>query len=630
MNWARPQISRRTGHESAKKGHNRLVSIILATKSSRGESIAFHYPAETDSRVLNPMDASTLEADTESDVDEEFLVPLTKPEVFDRRNDGHLPTIQERETSQDEAEDSWVAPWRTILGLDASLLADILTPQMSDHKFEMWIDNLVFLGCPVQLKSPSRWDDNRTDGMTDDKIHRDKSNGAPMTSITHTIDGKRPPAAAKQAGDFQAQSTSTSVMTTFHIVFAMDASVDDSYQKQISDLYQHVVYQLTEALTYEQVQVDYVWQQCEAMRALQRTGEKNRTNMTTLWHEILDKCNLAQVIKETFDALSTDGIAHLMINGQRPLSLYVPRSMTSDSIPSDSTIQHLFLNSAVSFGINMDECDPIILPYYALLLLDDPERILTALPVPVSLQLKDLLHEISPGKDFHALSESLRMPVQKVITMAQDLIRWRCALPIPPLHERNIYTISPTADKSRLPQHIQMFVRTFPGCPSLPDMLAQLSLNALPYANLIPEGRLHDYMGMLAWLMRFGWLIQLRTFVSIKVRAEIKTAVAEQQTEGNNATTTTPWKDEQYHSQNGLGDSVIADPFNANEQEIMWLEKMASYHPVADAALFLRACKYFNGKHAVEKIAVREGIDPKSLRRLLDVFDEDLIKCYSW
>lgn len=561
--------------------------------------------------------------EAESDAENGFIIPVPKTNPFDRRPDGHLPTIQERESAQDDCEDSWVPPWRTILGLDSSLLADILTPQMSDNKFEMWIDNLVFLGYPVQLNANISRDYGSTqtrDRHPDYVPKQDRSAPEDVTS------DKRSPLHHDEA---IAEFTETLMMTTFHLVFALDASIDEKYHKHITDLLAHAVRPMTSALVHEQNTSNYVWKQCELMRDIRRRGEKNRTNISTLWHDILSKSDLAEVIKQAFDAISNDDVAHLLINRKHALDVLIPRNMTSDSIPVDTISEHPFLNSAISFGISMDEADPLILPYYALLLLDEPERILATLPASSAAPVERLLHEIRPQRDFHELARLLNVSVQAVMNIAQDLIRWRCALPIPPLHERNTYTISPTANKSRLPQQIPLFARAFPEGPSLPEMLAILSLNAAPYASLIPEGRLIVYMDMLAWLMRAGWIIQLRTFVSIKVRAEIKAAVAKEQVVQSSLLVEDTLESDLTKS-GRFDDSIMADPYNATEQETMWLRKIASYHPVADAALFLRACKYLNGKHAVEKIAVREGIDPRSLRRVLEVFDEDLIKSYSW
>ena len=123
--------------------------------------------------------------------------------------------------------------------------------------------------------------------------------------------------------------------------------------------------------------------------------------------------------------------------------------------------------------------------------------------------------------------------------------------------------------------------------------------------------------------------MQVRTFVWVKIRAEFKAAVSREETSQDNGA---PWKSSNDETLNGdiFQDSILADPYNATQLEKRWLGKLAAHYPAADAALFAKVSKYFNGKHAVEKIIVREGVDPRALRRLLESFDDDLIRSYSW
>lgn len=68
-------------------------------------------------------------------------------------------------------------------------------------------------------------------------------------------------------------------------------------------------------------------------------------------------------------------------------------------------------------------------------------------------------------------------------------------------------------------------------------------------------------------------------------------------------------------------DSIILEPHQASSIESSWLEMMTRDQPPDIKALFDRIIKYLNGQHAIEKIAVREGIARKDVRRVLGTFD---------
>jgi hypothetical protein len=207
-------------------------------------------------------------------------------------------------------------------------------------------------------------------------------------------------------------------------------------------------------------------------------------------------------------------------------------------------------------------------------------------------------------------------------------------------------------------------------------MLAALSGPPRPYATLIP-GRDHKqkYYDILAWLLRGGWVTQLRTFGWIKVEPEIKMAVEEamareektptssmgsddkervDQPEDDRssspssslASDTTPVPDR--HAQMRLQQhkhpvtrhytsSLILFPHRASPPESRWLDQILSTFPEPSANDLPGAAndpdqaesdgslqkhwptftKYFNGTDALEKIPVREGLNRKVVWRLL-------------
>jgi len=106
--------------------------------------------------------------------------------------------------------------------------------------------------------------------------------------------------------------------------------------------------------------------------------------------------------------------------------------------------------------------------------------------------------------------------------LAQHLIYWRRAMAIPPLHHRDIYIASPNSDNHKLPAASLAWSKVFPLAPALPSFLATLSASPRPYKTFAPS-KTHrpTYMEMLAWLLRGGWVVNLRTYMWIIVWPEI-------------------------------------------------------------------------------------------------------------
>ena len=189
--------------------------------------------------------------------------------------------------------------------------------------------------------------------------------------------------------------------------------------------------------------------------------------------------------------------------------------------------------------------------------------------------------------------------------LSSHLIYWRRARAIPPLHQRNIYIVSPNCDMAALSDAIPAYAARFPTLPSLPKMLAALSGQGRQYRNFIPsKDHREAYLEILAWLMKGGWITQLRTFAWVRVPAEVKAGVAR----------------EERLAAGGFQAEVVPNPHQATAETAAWLaymsrELFADMPELQEA--WPRFLKYLTGKHALEKIAVREGIRPKEVWRLL-------------
>ena len=81
----------------------------------------------------------------------------------------------------------------------------------------------------------------------------------------------------------------------------------------------------------------------------------------------------------------------------------------------------------------------------------------------------------------------------------------------------------------RLKSASAQYAKLFPALPSLPKILSLLSTSPRPYSTLIPSSdHKAAYLDILAWLLRGGWVMQLRTFAWVRVPSHVRSAVARQ------------------------------------------------------------------------------------------------------
>lgn len=171
----------------------------------------------------------------------------------------------------------------------------------------------------------------------------------------------------------------------------------------------------------------------------------------------------------------------------------------------------------------------VLAKHFALLLLDNEASILKDVEASGGALAPALAHYIrssKPTKSFAQISVTSEIPLSTIQMLASHLVYWRRARAIPPLHQRDTYIVSPNCDLSKLDAATAAYQSAFPTLPSLPKMLSALSGPPRPYGSFIPsKDHKEAYFTILAWLLRGGWVTQLRTFSTIKVSPEIKKTV---------------------------------------------------------------------------------------------------------
>lgn len=254
-----------------------------------------------------------------------------------------------------------------------------------------------------------------------------------------------------------------------------------------------------------------------------------------LYEELMSQSSLAKAISTVFKRISESGIASVVLES-RSFELQIPPLMSTSHLPGpmDTAYPGLWLTTADSLTATSDAANSgldvpnqVMAKHFALLLLDNEANILRDVEgTELAPALTHYIRCTKPNKSFAQISAASGLPLSTIRELADHLVYWRRARAIPPLHQRHTYIVSPNCDLSKLKVATAAYSQAFPTMPSLPKMLSALSGTPRPYASLIPsKDHKETYFSILAWLLRGGWVTQLRSFARVKVTPDIKIAV---------------------------------------------------------------------------------------------------------
>ena len=206
---------------------------------------------------------------------------------------------------------------------------------------------------------------------------------------------------------------------------------------------------------------------------------------------------------------------------------------------------------------------------------------------------------------FRKLARDQKLPLSLVLSMARDLLVLDMARPIPPLTNRAIYIVSPISPINALSSQSRTFRSRFPTAPPLSQLLSTISSGQPKRWDAI----LAQYPSLpetvLPYLMRTGWLIQLKEFYFIRIPREIKLQCIDAV--------------DRKAAEAAAEDSILVNPFRASREEVRWIKKLAEHvEGSREGRMFQRLGKYFDGKSAKEKILRREEIDRCELERMIE------------
>lgn len=606
---------------------------------------------------------------------------------------------------------------KRILGFEPEHLCEMLCPSkdLCNRRFEVILEKVVFLGLPIHVLGNGSWSSKRLKSKAKTEHQNGDSND----------------------GTTSEDSDSKSSMNMFHVVFVMNP-LDIERDYRIDEMFYYVTSKISLVLRSEQLKHEYVSSQVrDILRLKEEWRSSSVTNSKTSLSEYLtSQSSLCKVLADCYETISRSRIANLTINNKLR-SFQIPIKLEFHSLPELSVpyIPGSYLSSAVNrFGKtglvgvgettrygannfmnfilggnmadgddNADDDDENIgddeksnvddVIYFSLLLLDDPENIIRDMKVELQSGLSMFLRQIKPTESLLKVADRLSdttstLSMGEVKLFALHLMYWRKARIIPPLNTRSIYIVSPMAPlMNNLQPDIARFKRDFPAAPSLPLFLKLLSTRSKKprqFASIIPSRDHKDtYLMALGWLIRFGYVAQLHTYLWFKVTRKIKMRVEEDMEnelgKGTRRNKETEYKempaadnkvnlpvdnsskkmeakfqkslesiDEEIEkiqkSFESAGhtpkivleedeETILVDPGRASSIERRWINKIIHDECKLSqelTSIFFKVLKYMNGKNSLELLLLKENISRTELRKLLVAIEDHIISVRHW
>jgi hypothetical protein len=547
-----------------------LIAVALIIRSRDGPRFVYHYPPRpstkaTDRDVLwgtdlhngNLTNASLPNHDSDdSDLEERQNLALKTrlsnldlkgtADKYDKgKKKSHHVDIEELEGDDhfEASSGEHVVPWEHLFEFHTNDLESILTPSRAYHKkkFDLSLDPLHFVSYPMHIREDGLWKKK--------KIKKSKKPSRSTDSLEKTsVDSSSKTEVAKHIIDNESEDGDDhGGMTMFNVVFIMDIGKEGA-DTRVNEMYDHIVKKFNKALKHAQASSDYVWKESEMILSMKEKAREeskyfvvnidHRTQanatlgrpMSWLWNEISIKSTLACAIRDIYKAASSNKIATIHFAATPPLDLSLqipfPTFLTRLPSPTEKALPGMLVTSANPMINDEGEEDPSHLnKHFALLLLDDEAKIIAEIQADnteLSAPLIECIRLCKPTLSFYQVAQTNSIDCSSLLILAQHLIYYRRAIAFPPLHAREVYIVSPNCDSRKLPLACVTWKKAFPLAPSLPSFLAALSAAPRPYKTFAPsKDHRPTYIDMLAWLIRGGWVTQLRTFAWILIWPEL-------------------------------------------------------------------------------------------------------------
>ncbi|CAN8098953.1 unnamed protein product [Discula destructiva] len=534
---------------------NFLGVALVINRNRDGPRFVFHYPPH----IVPVADRLNEDIDDGADEDENLLEKDAGP--TDGVTPYNLNVSDLMSWDQDEHiitdSGTQIVPWEHVAGFPTKDLESILTPARAYHKslFQISLDPLYFVSYPIHQPANGIWKkkskkkheeakQERVDISNDQLSPNDEGDLATGQDGTSHL--------ASEADEVQAKMTADKVvseakpaaqdetedkisnMTMFNLVFILNPKKHEA-KDLIDTMYINIIRKVNKAYKYVQQRSDFVWKESKRILLLKDKAREEKMKMSVLWEQILQNSSLALSMQDLYEAISRNKIAALQLEtgeGTITHSVQIPIPFHIADLPPpdrEEDSRGLWITTANLFNSDNDAVEEshYLDKNFALLLMDDDKKIISELnsdPDETTPFMVEFVRHSKPTMSFHQVAQQTTNPLAlgQVRKYAQHFIFWRRAIAIPPLHARDVYILSPNANFATLPRAASVWARQFPFAPILPNFLSELSAAPKPYKWFCPSKSFRpNYLAMLAWLMRGGWVTQLCTFAYVVVWPEI-------------------------------------------------------------------------------------------------------------
>lgn len=453
-----------------------------------------------------------------------------------------------------------------LFSFDIDFISDLATPPkpLCNSRFELTVEDMVFLGLPIHINEDGNWrvskKSKRVRSKSVSTAHRSRKQSTVGSTFSaerqkerrsleihseevdlednHNTSLKDPKDLEISAYDGPEQEKEKDCgMYQFNMLFVMNPPVVE-YNHRIDEMFHYIISRISLLLRYEQQKTNYVWNQSQKILNLKE--ELVHLPIRQQWKTLIEKSSLAKLIHDTYHAVIKSEIVNIEINGKinsfqipirkefiqlPPTYLELPACSTLSSISPFNQAHH---ESETSLSQTND-----VMAYFGLILLDDTELIIRDIKAEKDSVIASFIRLIKPNESLQRLSVLSGLDIHEVKMFANHLVYWRRAMAVLPLTSRNIYVVSPIAPIKNIYTDSTRFNQTFPNLPTLPTFLSMISdissSKPKPISNIIPSRDHRDlYMDAVGWLFKNGYVIQLYTFLYLKISKDIKIRVAEE------------------------------------------------------------------------------------------------------
>lgn len=412
-----------------------------------------------------------------------------------------------------------------LFGFEPTFLSEIVSPSkpLCNSRFELSVDDMAFLGLPIHIGDDGNWRPTK---------HKHRKGQHKKHVRTGSADSEDS-AGGGTGNDSHSEVKSDCPMYMFNLVFVMNPPVDE-YNYRIDEMYHYVVSRIALLLRYEQQKSNYVWEEVQKIAKLEEEAINMSPSRRSIY--ILERSQLANIVRQTYEGISNSDIVNIEINGKYS-SFQIPTQTEFNVIPpknfsiqSGSTLSSISPFKAAGHQTQLRDSEWSA--YFALVLLDNPESIIRDIRAEKDSVIANFIRMIKPSESLARLSVLSGLGIEELKLFASHLVYWRRAKAILPLAPRNIFIVSPIAPIELIYKDSVAFRKQFPTLPNLSNLLAHISSNSSrprPISAIIPSRDHRDlYMDAVAWLTKRGYLTQLYTFVSLRITKEVKIKVAEE------------------------------------------------------------------------------------------------------